>query len=92
MSRKHKRQATKLRARDLTAAEFDRLFDNGGDEIDRMVDWSKAEVRMPSPKQAISLRLDSDLLDWFKSFGKGYQTRINAVLRSYKDACAKARG
>ena len=39
-------------------------------------------------KTSISLRLDSDLLDWYKSQGPGYQTRINAVLRAYKDASA----
>ena len=37
------------------------------------------------PKAAISLRLDADVLDWFKAQGPGYQTRINAVLRAYKD-------
>lgn len=36
------------------------------------------------PKTAISLRLDSDVLSWFKSQGPGYQTRINAVLRAFK--------
>lgn len=37
-------------------------------------------------KTAISLRLDMDVLEWFKGQGPGYQTRINAVLRAYKDA------
>ncbi|HEY7752640.1 MAG TPA: BrnA antitoxin family protein [Steroidobacteraceae bacterium] len=37
-------------------------------------------------KAAISLRLDADVLDWFKAQGPGYQTRINAVLRAYKEA------
>jgi uncharacterized protein (DUF4415 family) len=40
------------------------------------------------PKSAISLRLDADVLDWFKAQGPGYQTRINAVLRAYKDEAA----
>ncbi len=39
-------------------------------------------------KAAISLRLDADVLDWFRAQGPGYQTRINAVLRAYKDAAA----
>ena len=43
--------------------------------------FKNAAVRMPLPKKAVSLRLDSDLLDWFKEQGKGYQTRINAILR-----------
>ena len=49
-------------------------------------DWSRAQVTMPRPKQAISVRLDADVLEFFKSQGRGYQTRINAVLRSYMKA------
>ena len=37
-------------------------------------------------KASISLRIDADVLDWFKAQGSGYQTRINAVLRAYRDA------
>jgi len=47
------------------------------------VDWSQAEVVVPPRKQAISIRLDQDLIDYFKAQGPGYQRRINAVLRSY---------
>jgi uncharacterized protein (DUF4415 family) len=39
-----------------------------------------------SPKASISLRVDADVLEWFKSKGPGYQTRINAVLKAFKDA------
>ena len=37
-------------------------------------------------KTAISLRVEQDVLDWFKAQGPGYQTRINAVLRAFRDA------
>lgn len=37
-------------------------------------------------KTSISLRVDADVLEWFKAQGRGYQTRINAVLRAFKDA------
>ncbi len=47
--------------------------------------WEKAELRMPQPKKGIYLRLDQDLLDWLKHQGPGYQTRINAILRSYME-------
>jgi uncharacterized protein (DUF4415 family) len=47
--------------------------------------WANAEVVMPQPKRAISLRVDSDVLEWFKSHGRGYQTRMNAVLRAYME-------
>lgn len=38
------------------------------------------------PKTSISLRLDQDVLEWFKAQGAGYQTRINSVLRAFRDA------
>lgn len=38
------------------------------------------------PKASISLRVDQDVLEWFKAQGSGYQTRMNAVLRAYRDA------
>jgi uncharacterized protein (DUF4415 family) len=43
-------------------------------------------LRPISPKASISLRLDTDVLEWFKAQGQGYQTRINAVLRAFRDA------
>ena len=48
--------------------------------------WRTAHVVMPQNKETITIRLDSDVLDWFRRQGKGYQTRINAVLRSYVKA------
>jgi uncharacterized protein (DUF4415 family) len=45
--------------------------------------WSDAEVVVAPLKQAISLRVDRDVLDWFREQGPRYQTRINAVLRTY---------
>jgi uncharacterized protein (DUF4415 family) len=45
--------------------------------------FREANVRMPKAKQLVSLRIDSDILDWLKRQGKGYQTRINAILRAY---------
>jgi uncharacterized protein (DUF4415 family) len=40
------------------------------------------------PKTSISLRLDADVLHWLRAQGPGYQTRINAILRAFKDASA----
>jgi uncharacterized protein (DUF4415 family) len=45
--------------------------------------WNDATVVEPTAKQPISLRVDSDVLAWFKTQGPRYQSRINAVLRSY---------
>ena len=62
----------------------------GPDEDDFEVDWSKAVMVEDLLKKPISLRLDADILAHFKSQGPGYQTRINAVLRSYMEARLKA--
>ena len=45
--------------------------------------WAKARVIMPPMKTHLSLRLDEDVVEWFKRQGPGYQTRMNAVLRAY---------
>ncbi len=47
--------------------------------------WKKAKVVLPQVKQTVTIRLDADLLTWLRR-QKGYQTRINAVLRTYMDA------
>src|ERR1019366_4354097 len=47
--------------------------------------WKKARVVIPAAKQTITIRLDADLLEWLRKH-KGYQTRINAVLRTFMDA------
>ena len=43
--------------------------------------WRRAELHMPQSKQGVYVRLDADVLAWLKSKGKGYQTRLNAMLR-----------
>jgi uncharacterized protein (DUF4415 family) len=53
-------------------------------------DWTRARLVLPPGKELVTLRLDRDVLDWFRNAGKGYQTRINAVLRAYKDAHGRA--
>jgi uncharacterized protein (DUF4415 family) len=52
--------------------------------------WERAEVVYPATKERVTLRLDRDVLAWFRSQGQGYQTRINAVLRAYMAAARKA--
>jgi uncharacterized protein (DUF4415 family) len=48
--------------------------------------WDNAEVLLPRTKQQITLRLDPEVIRFFKRTGKGYQSRMGAVLRSYVDA------
>ena len=47
--------------------------------------WKSAELVMPAPKEIVTMRLDADLLRWFRQH-RGYQTRINAILRAYMKA------
>lgn len=56
------------------------------EERDLVIDWSSARLVVPEAKAAISIRLDRDVLDWFRAQGTGYQTRINAVLRAWMEA------
>jgi uncharacterized protein (DUF4415 family) len=44
--------------------------------------WKSAKVVMPRRKEIVTMRLDADLLEWFRQ-QRGYQTRINAILRAY---------
>jgi len=73
-------KARRLRGEDQTRADSPEAESLGEDF------WRQAEVVMPGTKKAISLRVDADVLDWFRSQGSGYLTRMNAVLRSYYEA------
>jgi uncharacterized protein (DUF4415 family) len=46
-------------------------------------------LKVVPPKASISLRVDADVLDWFRAGGTGYQSRMNAVLRAFRDAAAR---
>jgi uncharacterized protein (DUF4415 family) len=52
--------------------------------------FAKAVVRrglpLPKNKEQVTLRIDSDVLQWFKSQGRGYQTKINTLLKAYMEA------
>ena len=48
--------------------------------------WMKAAAKLPHTKQQITLRIDTEVLEFFRHTGKRYQSRINAVLRSYVEA------
>jgi uncharacterized protein (DUF4415 family) len=78
--------------RKLTDEEIDASIANDPDwEEFKDIDWSKAVLVIPPKKKAISIRVDEDVLDYFKKNGAGYQRRINAVLRSYMQQKRKKR-
>ena len=86
----------------MTEADWERLRNLTDEEIEAAVAsdpdaapiadekfWRNARLVPPVGKLPTSIRLDPLVLTWFRSFGKGYQTRINAVLRSYVEAQRK---
>lgn len=89
------RDLEERRARGKSRTDLERVQAKTEEELERDIasdpdfagvpeDWiESAEAVMPTPKRLISLRLDNDVVDWFKSQGPGYQTRINAVLRAF---------
>jgi uncharacterized protein (DUF4415 family) len=73
----------------LTDEDIARAVANDPDAAPIDIDWSDAVLVIPARKKAISIRVDEDVLDFFKKEGDGYQRRINAVLRSYMQQKAK---
>lgn len=53
--------------------------------------FASAQLRLPESKERLTVRFDQDIVDFFRKQGKGYQTRMNAVLRAYMDAKRKQR-
>jgi uncharacterized protein (DUF4415 family) len=51
--------------------------------------FGNATVLMPEPKKPVSIRLDKDVVEWYRKKGSGYQTRMNAVLRMYMQALSR---
>jgi uncharacterized protein (DUF4415 family) len=52
-------------------------------EMPEVLDWSKAEIGKfyRPPKKPVTIRLDTDIISWLKSYGRGYQTKTNMLLR-----------
>lgn len=81
-----------------SATNFRKLRQMKDDDIAISADHPESEVKhivkgiarsglkVVPPKESVSLRIDADVLRWFRAKGAGYQTRINAVLRAYKEA------
>ncbi|MGH1398966.1 MAG: BrnA antitoxin family protein [Alphaproteobacteria bacterium] len=61
---------------------FDAIREEDIDYSD-IPDLSEADFLIPVTKEMISLRVDPDVLEWFRAQGKGYQTKMNTVLRTF---------
>ncbi len=60
------------------------------DDVHEDLDWSAAVKGLPPRKEHINMRIDADVLNWFKGTGKGYQTRMNNVLRAFVESQKRA--
>ncbi len=74
----------------VSQARLQQLASRSDDEIDysdipELSDsfFENARLSAPVAKSQVTMRLDDDVLAWFKAQGKGYQTRMNAVLKAY---------
>jgi uncharacterized protein (DUF4415 family) len=77
------RKLTKVQRENIAAIRAMRDEDIDLSDMPEVLDWSKAEVGKfyRPPKRSVTMRLDGDVLEWLKSYGKGYQTRVNLLLR-----------
>jgi uncharacterized protein (DUF4415 family) len=77
------RKLTKEQKRDIAAIAAMKDEDIDFSDIPLVLDWSKAEIGKfyRPPKRSVTMRLDGDVIDWLKGYGKGYQTRVNLLLR-----------
>ena len=86
-----KSQTDWARVEAMTDEELERNIAEDPDADILDPDWDNAVLVVPAAKIPISIRLDDDVLAFFKAGGAGYQKRINAVLRSYMDHTLKRR-
>jgi uncharacterized protein (DUF4415 family) len=71
------------KAGSMTKAEVEANVASDSDEAEMVMDWDNTTIELPQPKAVLNMRIDKGVLDFFRKTGKGYQSRINAVLRSY---------
>lgn len=72
LTAKEKRDITRIAEQDIDLSD-----------MPEVLDWSKAEIGKfyRPPKKPVTMRLDGDIIEWLKGFGRGYQTRANLLLR-----------
>ena len=69
-----------------TEAELERLIAEDEDERGLRADWTQAKLVLPQAKQSVHLRLEPEVIAFFRSKGKGHISRMQAVLRAYVEA------
>ena len=73
----------------MAEAELEGSIAADPDDVHEQPDWTRAVKGLPPRKQHINIRLDADVLNWFRKTGKGYQTRINNVLRAHVESLGR---
>jgi uncharacterized protein (DUF4415 family) len=93
---------TKKQIANISGTDWKRIERFSEHEIERMAlsdnenpassaaDWADAVIGLPPSKTPVNAKFDIEVVDWFKSQGRGYQSRMNAVLRHYMEAHRKA--
>lgn len=66
-----------------TGAKLEASIRNDADDVQGEPDWTRSVMGIPAPKDHINIRIDHDVLEWFKKNGRGYQTLMNNVLRAF---------
>jgi uncharacterized protein (DUF4415 family) len=67
----------------MTEEELEASIAADPDDVHEEPDWNKAIKGLPPTAEQVHVPIDSDVLDWFKTAGQGYQSRINRVLRAF---------
>jgi len=75
----------------MTEAELEASIAADPDDVHEAPDWRRAVVGLPPRKEHINIRIDADVLAWFRETGWGYQTRMNNVLRAFVESRKHAR-
>ena len=73
----------------LTDEELEKLVAEDEDERCLQADWTQAKLVLPQAKQSVHLRLDREIISFFKEAGKGHISWMQAVLKAYVDAHRK---
>jgi len=85
-ARRMKGETDYARVDAMTDEDIARAVADDPDAVPLDIDWTKARLVLPPGKDNVTLRVDRDVLAWFRSTGKGFHTRTNAVLRAYMEA------
>ena len=80
------------KAKAMTGKRLEASIRADVDEVQAEPDWTKAIMGIPAPKDHINIRIDHDVLEWFRANGRGYQTLMNNVLRAFVQSRQSRKG